>query len=291
MPQFDDEIKEQLETDLEQFFTVKQGRGFVCTVEMTERTNGKYYFAAYPDDYADNTRVHDAGGNLVVKTVRKTFEVVFVYDSVEGSCDIAARTAKAVITALQNIFLRNVLGIQVPEEEKKPFDLSPLLAPGFTPETLPEDNIEVFVTGIKYALGKEYAVEHTAKGSQSVLANALLHIEEVKRDYPKITAEKARFRFVFKSAVGRSKTMTFNITSTGSCDLKKQPPERITKAHYYLNQWRIEYAVIERPSFTAAGVCFTNRMCQGPEEADSLGTGAQPFADTATHSGGILVAR
>ncbi|MDR3109285.1 MAG: hypothetical protein LBU65_06300, partial [Planctomycetaceae bacterium] len=250
IPVFDETVKENLEDELEQFFRTKQGRGFVCTAEIFARSNGTYYFYAYPDDYVEDALVHNETGDLVPQAIRKTFELVFAYDSVEGTCGLAIKAVKTVKIALEKIFLRNLLNIQPPDTEKNPFDLSVLLAPDFVPATLPEDGIDVFLTEIKYSFEDDSSIEHSVKGSRSVLADTLVLIENLKRQDTRIAVKKARFRFVFHPATDKAKTMTFHITSTGSCDMKKQLPEHIAKAHFYLKQWRIENA-IHRPAAAA----------------------------------------
>jgi hypothetical protein len=134
-----------------------------------------------------------------------------------------------------------------------------LLAPDFVPATLPEDGIDVFVTEIKYSLEDDSSIEHSVKGSRSVLADTLVLIGKLKRQDTRIAVKKARFRFVFHPATGKAKTMTFHITATGGCDMKKQSPEHIAKVHFYLKQWRIEN-VIHRPSAAAADLHHVNRL-------------------------------
>ncbi|GHT16719.1 hypothetical protein FACS1894189_1110 [Planctomycetales bacterium] len=262
-PVFDETVKKNLENELEQFFRTKQGRGFVCTAEMFTRSNGTYYFYARPDDYVRDTFVHDKDKHLVRQPMRPTMDIVFVYDSIAGTCNLSAKLSGTIKTAVESVFLRHILNVSPPETEKQVFDLSVLLDPNFVPATLPEDNIDVYINGLKFQLNKKYAIEHTAQGSQSVSELVCQSTNEYQsRKGVDVVVKQARFRFVFNNVPGRAKTMTFSISSLDTCDLKNQQPDRIEKAHHYLKKWRIENDSAQRLSHTAANIAHIDGVCQ-----------------------------
>ena len=241
-PTFDNATKNRLESEIEKFLKQKQGRGYVCTVEMVKRTNGTYYFIAHPDDFVRDTLVHDEDKLLVHQTVRQTFEIVFAYDSVHGTSELSAKMSKPIKEALEEIFLWNILSVAPQEKEEPPFDLSMLLDPNFNPVTKPEDRIKANVVALTVNWeGTGLTTSYLSKQGESVLEFAIKRINEhvVMGHRPSIM--KAKFRFEFFGDVGRPKTMTFEVCAPSLCTLNHQDPVRVEQAQYYLKQWRIAH--------------------------------------------------
>lgn len=67
----------------------EQGRGQACTVEPYER-NGALYLFLYLDDYTETHVGQNQFGKLERKPLRSAFEVVFVYNPVNGTLDLYA---------------------------------------------------------------------------------------------------------------------------------------------------------------------------------------------------------
>jgi hypothetical protein len=245
-PSFDDNVCLELEDELEQFFRVKQGRGFVCTVEMFARSNGTFYFFAYPDDYVQDVYVHDNDGVLVPHTTRHTFEIVFAYDSIDGTSDLSAKLSAKLREELESIFLKHLLKTTPSSNEKQPYDLSMLLNPEFTLHTQPDEHVYVHVVSLTLAWDNDKEITFTSKRSHSARELAL---DSVKLTMPLQSAvvRKAKFRFEFwNPATNKSKTLTFEIGVPFLCTLKNQQPSLVEKALYYLKQWRIENVQTER---------------------------------------------
>jgi hypothetical protein len=266
-PSFDINIRNGLEEDIETLLKTTQGRGYTCTVEMAVRPNGVYYFFAHPDDYVHDSLVHDNDRLLVHQTIRQTFEIVFAYNSIEGTSELSAKLPKRIKESLEGIFLKHILGIDASEDEEKPFDLSMLLDPNFKLTTLPDDNLQVFVNGITFNWGTDYTVGYFAKGSDSVREFALERIGDAV-NHQRIVVKRARFRFVFLCAdQGKPRTLTFEIGPPFTCTLKNQQPDRVEKAHYYLKQWRMEH-VQEENSHTQRNVGHSSGLVTGQVSVD-----------------------
>ena len=239
-PELDEDAIENLENEIEILLKTTQGRGYVCTVEMTARSNGVYYFFAHPDDYVRDSLVHDDDNNLVHQTIRQTFEIVFAYDSIEGSSELSARLPKRLREALEATFLKHVLGVEPAFEERRPFDLSMLLDPHFMPVTSSNDRVDVFINSITLDWNTGYTIGYRAKGSHSIREFMFERIGD-DLDNRRLIVRRARFRFVFHVASGRAKTLTFEIGPPFACTLKNQNPEHVEIVHRYLKQWRIEH--------------------------------------------------
>ena len=208
---------------------------------MVKRTNGIYYFIAYPDDFVRDTLVHDEDKLLVHQTVRQTFEIVFAYDSIHGTSELSAKLSKPVKEALEKIFLRNILSVMPEEKGEQPFDLSILLDPNFKPITRPEDRIKVSVVALTVNWeGTGLTTGYHSRG-KSVLEFAIKRINEHRAAGHRPSITKAKFRFEFFGDTGRPKTMTFEVSVPSSCTLKHQDPIFVEQAQNYLKQWRIAH--------------------------------------------------
>src|SRR6056297_672954 len=91
-----------------------QGRGRLCTVETYTRDNVHYFFA-YPDDYSETANQHDDDGNLVPIVINKTMQVVFAYDSREGSLETYAKLPKRMKEGLEGCFTGCILNWKLGE--------------------------------------------------------------------------------------------------------------------------------------------------------------------------------
>jgi hypothetical protein len=240
-PSFDVNIRNGLEEDIETLLKTTQGRGYTCTVEMAVRPNGVYYFFAHPDDYVHDSLVHDNDRLLVHQTIRQTFEIVFAYNSIEGTSELSAKLPKRIKESLEGIFLKHILGVDAPEDEEKPFDLSMLLDPDFTLYTRPDDNITVRVVSLTLSWDDDKEVTFVSKRSHSARELAMGSVK-LTIALKKAVVKKAKFRFEFRNTVtGKSKTLTFEIGVPFSSTLKNQQPALVEQVQYYLKQWRIEH--------------------------------------------------
>ncbi|MGL6194796.1 MAG: hypothetical protein ACRC2T_08245 [Thermoguttaceae bacterium] len=239
-PKFDDDTKSALETAIQNFFREKQGRGFVCTVELRERANGTYYFFAYPDDYVQDSLSHDDNNNLVYESKRQTFEVVFAYDSAEGTSEVCAKIPKKLRGELEEIFLKHILEVVPKNEERIPYTLNMLLDPDFTLYTDPDDSVNFQVVELTLSWKKhQEEVMFVSKRTRTARERAMSsHLPFALTD---AVVTYVKFRMEKRSLTGgRKRTLTFEVKTPCSCTLKNQQPDLVELAHKYLKQWRIE---------------------------------------------------
>ena len=117
------------ETRLSEFFVAKEARGKFCKVEHYVRANGVDYFFAYLDNYAGTIINFDDRGEFARTPERLAFELVFAYDSSDGTLELFAQGGKKVYVALQEMFAETLLGEPIGEGsvESRPslsFDVS-----------------------------------------------------------------------------------------------------------------------------------------------------------------------
>jgi hypothetical protein len=202
---------------------------------------GRITFTLTPDDYVEDALVHNETGDLVPQTIRKTFELVFAYDSVEGTSDLCAKVPNKLKEELEAIFLNRILDFVPSDSKKEPYNLSRLIAPSFRLRTRPEDNLRVQLTSLtlRWKDKAEFAIVPKCPLSASELSRQGINADNFPLD--KATVKKARFRFEFlSSGKGRSKTITFDIGTPDACTLKNHQPDRQELIHHYLKEWRIE---------------------------------------------------
>ncbi|GHT28381.1 hypothetical protein FACS18942_08750 [Planctomycetales bacterium] len=280
-PTFDETVKENLEDELEQFFSTKQGRGFVCTAEMFARSNGTYYFYAYPDDYVEDALVHNESGDLVPQTIRKTFELVFAYDSVEGTSDLCAKVPKKLKEELEAIFLNCIFAISLQKEEGHTFNLAMLLNPDFTLHTRPEHHVKARVVSLTLALANKDEITFISKRLHTASEMAMGSIK-LTPSIKDAVVKKAKFRFEFLNPeTKKTKTLTFDVGVPLSCSLKNKQPNLIETVHHYLKEWRIENAA-DRLSLTASDIPNAARPFVG--QRTSIGSNVPPaLVDSKTY--------
>ncbi|MGL6195032.1 MAG: hypothetical protein ACRC2T_09450 [Thermoguttaceae bacterium] len=241
MPLFDDDTKSALQNAIQEFFREQQGRGFVCTVEMRERANGTYYFFAYPDDYVQDTLSHDEHNTLVHKTIRQTFEVVFAYDSIEGSSDLHAKIPKKLREQLEAIFLKHILDVSPQKDEREPYQLNMLLDPDFTLHAEPEDGVSFNVTALTLSwTDQKEDVTFYSRLSRTARERAMGSTLQLPIQCATVTQAKIRMERRPPEG-GRKQSLTFDVKTPFSCTLKNQNPELVELAHKYLKQWGIEH--------------------------------------------------
>lgn len=115
---------EPLERALCGFFR-HEGRGRSCRIDYAAR-GPRHWLFAYPEDYA-SAPLAWSHGSLRRHPFRPAFEVIFVYDSGNGSLDIYVNGPKQTIEALWRLFADVVLGIS---------ELPPMTKPAYAIEAL-----------------------------------------------------------------------------------------------------------------------------------------------------------
>lgn len=214
-PEWNEEIKGNLEGALQDYFKGNQNRGEICTIETHYYGEGIHYYLAYLDDYTRKVHVHDHQKALVTKTTRPTFDVVFAYSSREGTLELHAKGSEKMKKELEEIFINQVIGETIELPLDAPYHLDALLSNRFALEADFEDGLSIRLDAIEL-----YWEEH---GSLCCKPNKNRNIFDVIAEGINYPLEKAKvlyakFQFVFLSTESqRGGSMTFEIAAPNRC--------------------------------------------------------------------------
>ena len=240
-----DAIKE-LASAISRFLRCEEGRGQHCTVEHYRRAHGTDYFVAYPDDFMQTVATHDESGQLRPHSIRQTFEIVFAYNSDDGTLEMFARMPAALKVKLESLFGQIILGEDVgPRRYERPYDLNRVKDRYFCLETDPEDGLTAVITGLRVSspnwgkIGLEPVHNGHVRDIYDMAENCL-NGEAVLWD--EVDILKATFRFQFQPIHGRRPgVLEFEVTHPDHCAVRSRRPERVELVRKYLKRWRIAH--------------------------------------------------
>ena len=251
-PDVSPEAIERFREAIAAYFRQTQGRGHRCTVDPYLRVQRYHYFFAYPDDYANTYLGHDDLGQFVRRPQRPAFEIVFLYDPVDGTLDLYAQGGKDVQSALQTIFCRELMGQELPPEapNSHPYELNGLKTRGFGFPTDPEDGVEdVRVRKLRLSvLGghkRRIWLEADPDGARDDVYDMMeqyLDARNLPSSLVNVTVATLSMKI---AALGAEKggTVTFDVSFPNSSNLKSEKRERLrTTAEKYLKRWEIDRA-------------------------------------------------
>jgi len=245
----------QLKDAISAYFRQNEGRGHRCTVDAYLRVNRYHYFFAYPDDYADTYLGHDDQGQFIRRPQRPAFEVIFLFDPVDGTLDIYAHGGKVVQESLQTIFCRTLLGQELPPESPlgHPYELNGLKSRNFlmtVGQTDSEDGIEeIQIRKLRLSIlggaKRRIILEADPDGGPNAIYNMLdefLNRQNMPDALFNITLAQFHFRFVH-TGQGRQRTLTFEVSHPNSSNLKSCRHEDLRLiGEKYLRRWGIDRA-------------------------------------------------
>ncbi len=222
-----------------------QGRGRLCTVETYTRDNVHYFFA-YPDDYSETANQHDDDGNLVPIVINKTMQVVFAYDSREGSLETYAKLPKRMKEGLENCLTSCILNWKLAEHVPgKTFEMNQLKDPHFCLVTDPQDQVAAEVVRMRLA--------HKTNGRKVDLAidrtitDESIHkaIEQTIRTEGKSLSQwnviSVAILFEFLPKAGRKPgRQTITVSFPNTCNVRSERSERVSIIQKYLKRWNID---------------------------------------------------
>ena len=250
-PDLSPDAIDELARSLSAYYREKQGRGRHCHVDKYLRADRKHYFFAYPQDYADTFIGYDDKGAFERKRQNPAFEVIFVYDPIDGELDLFAQGGKDIKQDLQEVFARTILHEDLGQEDKtsQPYELNGLKKRDFAFPTDPADRIaEVRVKALRLSVigngGRQLSFEVPPKGPtreiHDFIENAL-DAEQLPMAMVNVKSAAIQVRFDTSGGPGRqTKTVSFRVSHPDSCNLKDSPEELLVKQ--YLKRWEIERA-------------------------------------------------
>lgn len=244
-PQARDELREAVAA----YYRERQGRGRHCHLDVYLRGDRYHYFFVYPQDYTSTTIEFDDKGDFQRRPQSPAFEVIYVYDPVDGALDLYARGKKQIKEDLQQIFARSILHENLLEENRNspPYELNGLKNRTFAFPTEPADGIrEVKIKELKLSvLGNDrhrIALEVSPYGPVHEIydfMDRVLNSEALPMTMVNVRSVVIQMRF--NSGAGRGqdvKTINFRISCPDSCNLKDGPEHRTAKK--YLKKWEID---------------------------------------------------
>ncbi len=253
-PDLSGEAKKELGDALRAYYRERQGRGKWCEVEHYLRGDRYHYFFAYPKDYTDTFIGYDDRGHFERRRQSPAFEVVFVYEPVDGTLDLYAQGDKNLKQDLQKLFGRAILHEEIGEETKNSvaYELNGLKDRNFAFPTDPVDGVlGVRVRELRLSVvgneRKRITFTVPPKGAQTdvhdLMAQAL-HQERLPLSMVNITSAVIQMRFSNTSGNGRAeKTVSFRVSYPDSCNLKDMPEHLVAKK--YLKLWGIEPTALQ----------------------------------------------
>lgn len=242
----------ELERALSAYYRERQGRGRRCHVDMYLRGDRYHYFFAYPQDYADTFVGYDNEGKFERKRQNPAFEVIYIYDPVDGTLDLYAQGGKDIKKDLQELFARTILHEDLGKEDgdSRPYELNRLRKRDFAFPTDPADRItEVRVKELRLSMignaRNRVTFEVTPNGATEEIHDFIarsLHEQRLPLAMVNVSSAVLQVRFDHNGGGnGRnSKTVTFRISHPDSCNLKDKPEHLVVKQ--YLKRWGIERA-------------------------------------------------
>lgn len=231
------------------YYRENQGRGKWCDADHYIRADRYHYFFAYPKDYTDTAVEWDDHGCRERRRRNPAFEVIFIYDPVDGTLDLYAQGDKNLKQDLQKLFARAILHEEIGEETRnsQPYELNRLKNRSFAFPTEPEDRItEVRLRQMRLSVvgneRKRITFEVPPKGGPADLHDLMrdaLHEQRLPLSMVNVTSAVIQRRFNNANGRGRSeKTVSFRISYPDSCNLKDKPEHLV--ARKYLKKWKLE---------------------------------------------------
>jgi hypothetical protein len=237
----------ELEAAISVYYREKQGRGKYCKVDKYLRGDRYHYLFAYPQDYTDTFIGYSDDGRLERRLQNPAFEVIFIYDPVDGTLDLYAQGDKSIKEDLQQIFARAILHEELGEENRKsvPYELNGLKNLSFAFPTEPADRVsEVKVKELRLSIignpKRKITYEVDPRGSREEIHELIaeaLHQQNVPLSMFNVSSAVIQMRFD-TNGNGKAKTLSFRISYPDSCNLKDKTEHMTAKK--YLKKWGLE---------------------------------------------------
>jgi len=248
-PRVSPDALQELSDAIAAYYRENQGRGRNCRAETYLRAGRYHYFFVYPQDYTDTFIGFTDAGDFERRPQNPAFEVIFVYDAIDGTLDLYVRGDKSIVHDLQELFGRVILQEELGQENRNsvPYSLNALKDRNFSFPTDPSDRVkEVKVNALRLSLvgspRKRITFETNPKDSNGAIYDLIessLHETRLPLAIVDVTSALIQMVFDTTSAHGRNtKSLSFRISYPDSCNLKDSPEELVAKK--YLKEWKLD---------------------------------------------------
>ncbi len=236
---------ERLAKEISHLLLTSQGRGRLCSVEVLTRGATAYFFV-YPDDFVQSVQEHDDEGQLAPRTIRRTFSIVFAYDSESGTLELFAKMPGKLKTKLEELFALHVLGHELTAwQPPAAFAVNQLRHESTTLPVDQQDAISVMVSrlvlgviGSDQRLTLDADPKHGPRDIYDMIENFInpenLRVQDV-------VVKSATLLFEFHKLGDRKPgTARVVVTPPNTCNLRNLRPERVELIQKYLVRWGID---------------------------------------------------
>ena len=251
MPKDDPDLslqaRAEFELSLSALYDERQGRGRRCHMEPYLRAGRYHYIFAYLDDYVSTFVGYGADDKFERHPQKRAFEVVFIYDPVDGTLDLhtQAEGDKQFKTELQQVFSRAFLHEELPPQTRgsHSYELNGLKSRDFPFPTDPADGVlDVRVKKLRLVAIGNARRRITLEGDSSGERDDIYDLMEEALNHEKlplsaVNVTHASIRMLFAMGQKRPKSVGFDISFPDHCNLKDNEQHR--KAREYLKQWGI----------------------------------------------------
>ena len=213
------------------FFREKEGRGHSCIVDYYDHDRLQFFFA-YPEGYSQ-TLLHYRNGGLKRDNFNPAFEVIFVYDVINGTLDTYYEGNRKTVPCLQQIFVSTMFGMnELPIDRAPSFYLEGLKDRKFRFEIAHDSAIRtVTIRKMTISFVEENKVQRVDlyTGSDDTPDAIYAMLDKFFPEYPadKRPALSAAFpvrvdiqvKFAVDADTGRQPSLSFYLTQSDSTDL------------------------------------------------------------------------
>jgi hypothetical protein len=227
------------------YYWNKDGRGRKCQLDVYLRGDRYHYFFVYLEDYASTFIGFDLQGQFVRHAQKPAFDLVFIYDPVDGTLGLFAPGDRERKQDLQTIFAEAILHENIGRENRasQPYDLTGLKYRSFPFETQASDGItEVRVKELRLSLKGNHRQRITIEGdlqrNKKDVYDLMDHALDDKRlPLAAVDVDHATIQVAFSPVNGKARRqVTFRI-SCNACTLKEKPEHLLLVE--YLKRWKI----------------------------------------------------
>ncbi|MBP3954846.1 hypothetical protein J8F10_06060 [Gemmata sp. G18] len=229
--------------ELSALLLLSEGRGRNCTVEHMTRKGTEYVFA-HPDDFAQNVTAHTRDGELVPRTFRHTFPIIFAFHPGEGTLETFAKLPSKTKPKVEALFAQQFLGVEhLPRWPRRPtYHLDQLKPRAFDLDTDPADRVRAEVRHMRLRYpNSQRQLSFTGdpgfpRDTHSLLDDAL-NQDRVPLTDLELTMVTLEFVFLDGSD---PPAVSLDVACPSSCSLRNLPPNRAELVQKYLRRWGID---------------------------------------------------
>lgn len=239
-----------------------QSRGRRAHVEVFLRAGRYVHIFIYPEDYSNNFMGFDDRGAWSLHPQRPAFQVLFIYDPVDGTLETCAPAIKDVQDLFESLFADHVLHqpIDGQQPQRAIYDLQTMLNANLDFTTEAGDNIDavrVKALDCRVHDGRNHTLGHTefrvTGGQGAVTINTFVdrHLRQGGLTRANLEVTAAELQVVFRRVGGgrgrATKTIPVRLSRDG-CSLRDEPEH--LSIHRKLRTWEIER--VPTPAIPAA---------------------------------------